>query len=69
MHVDVHFPTDRPPLPCLLEVMDHIEQINREQSDTIEQQLALLDQKRASILANDEDEDPDIMMGDWQTWK
>ncbi len=69
MHVDVRFPTDRPPLPCLLQIMDLIEADNRNESKPIEEILKELDEKRASILAADEDENPDIIMGDWQTWK
>lgn len=69
MHVDVHFPADRPPLPCFLQVMDLIETSNRTGSAPIERILSQLDEKRASLLAADEDENPDIIMGDWQTWK
>ena len=69
MRVDVHFPIDRPPLPSLLEVMDLAETVNRQKSAPIEQLLAVLDAKRASLLSQDEEEDPDIIMGDWQTWK
>lgn len=69
MRVDVHFPIDRPPLPSLMQVMDLLENDNRNNSSTIEEILAQIDEQRASALAQDEDEDPDIMMGDWQTWK
>ena len=69
MHVDVRFPTDRPPLPCFLEIMDLLEDANRRKSRPIGEILHELDEKRASLLAADEDENPDIIMGDWQTWK
>lgn len=69
MHVDVHFPTNKPPLPCFLQVLDLLEKDNQESPLSIEQMIQTLDEKRASLLARDEDEDPDIMMGDWQTWK
>lgn len=69
MHVDIHFPSSRPPLPCFLRILDLLEQYNQESTISIEQMLQALDEKRASLLAQDEDEDPDIMMGDWQTWK
>lgn len=69
MHVDVHFPTNQPPLPCVLRVLDLLEADNRSQSLPIEQLLQALDERRASLLAQDEEEDPDVMMGDWQTWK
>lgn len=69
MRVDVHFPSNRPPLPCLLEVLDLMEDYNMSQSESIEKILNDLDNKRASALAQDEEEDPDIIMGDWQTWK
>ena len=69
MHIDVHFPSNQPPLPCFLRILDLLEKHNQESSFTIEQMLQALDDKRASLLAQDEDEDPDIMMGDWQTWK
>lgn len=69
MHVDVHFPSSEPPLPCFIKVMDLLERENKSSSTGIEQMLMELDEKRASLLAQDEDEDPDIIMGDWQTWK
>lgn len=69
MRVDVHFPLDRPPLPSFLQVMDLLENDNRNNSSTIEEILTRIDEQRASALAQDEDEDPDIIMGDWQTWK
>ena len=69
MHVDVRFPTERPPLPCLLQIMDIMEDDNSKESKPIEEILQKLDEKRASLLASDEDENPEIIMGDWQTWK
>lgn len=69
MHVDVHFPIQQPPLPCVLRVMDLLEQQNSASDTPLEVTLAELDQKRALQSQADTDEDPDIMMGDWQTWK
>lgn len=69
MHVDVHFPTTELPLPSLLKVMDLMEAANRSSELSIEQMIEMLDQKRMLLNAQNEDEDPDIMMGDWQTWK
>jgi len=69
MHVDVHFPINQPPLPCLLKVLDLLEKDNRESGQSIEQMLAKWDEKRATLQAQDEEDDPDIIMGDWQTWK
>jgi len=69
MHVDVRFPTERPPLPCLLQIMDIMEDDNSKESKPIEEILRKLDEKRASLLASDEDANPEIIMGDWQTWK
>lgn len=69
MHVDVHFPTNQPPLPSLMKVMDLLEARNKEFSATIEPILNEIDNKRALAQQQDEDEDPDIIMGDWQTWK
>ena len=69
MHVDVHFPSQQPPLPCLVRIMDLLETDNALYPTPLEQILHDLDEHRASLLAQDEDEDPDIIMGDWQTWK
>lgn len=69
MHVDVRFPSDRPPLPCALRVIDLLEEINGQQSPPIGLLLEELEQRREADQASDEDQDPDIIMGDWQTWK
>ena len=69
MHVDVRFPTNRPPLPCFIEIMDLIEEDNRKESKPLEEILHELDEKKSKSLAADEDDNPDIIMGDWQTWK
>lgn len=69
MHVDVRFPVDRPPLPCVMQVLDTIEGDNERLSPPIATLLDQLDMRRAASLASDDDDDPDIIMGDWQTWK
>lgn len=68
MHVDVIFPHNKPPQQCVNRVLDMLEAGNRDYLP-IEQVLAEMDQKRADALAGDENDNPDIMMGDWQTWK
>lgn len=68
MHVDIHFPSDQKPLPCLLEILDWLETINQRETPDLSQALKTIETKRVSLLTNEE-EDPDIIMGDWQTWK
>lgn len=69
MHIDVRFPATQPPLPCVLRVLDLLEQHNQQDHTPLSQHLADLDQRRAQLMQQDADQDPDIMMGDWQTWK
>lgn len=69
MHVDVRFPVDRPPLPCALRVLDLVDAQNKKGTSSLEEVLVQIDQQRALNQSQSEDEDPDIMMGDWQTWK
>lgn len=69
MHVDVRFPVDRPPLPCALQVLDLVDAQNKKGTPSLEEVLIQIDQQRALNQSQSEDEDPDIMMGDWQTWK
>ena len=69
MHVDVHFPADRPPLPCFLQVADALETANRQHDVPLATLLQDLDMRRARLSATDDDDNPDIIMGDWQTWK
>lgn len=69
MHVDVRFPIDRPPLPCALQVLDLVDAQNKKGTSSLEEVLVELDRQRALNLSLQDDEDPDIMMGDWQTWK
>lgn len=69
MHVDVKFPVNRPPLACALQVLDLLDQENQKGTPSLEQVLKEIDQQKTADLSNDEDDDPEIMMGDWQTWK
>lgn len=68
MHVDVKFPIDQPPVACALHVLDVLEKANADYGVPLAEILADLEIEKAN-LATDEEEDPDIMMGDWQTWK
>lgn len=68
MHVDVKFPVQQPPLPCALHVLDVIDQANQRLTPSLPAALMALEQQRQAISQQD-DEDPDIIMGDWQTWK
>lgn len=69
MHVDVRFPIHQPPLPCALKVLDLLENINKTSSPPMEQLLAQMAAQRNAQQLLDEEDDPDIIMGDWQTWK
>lgn len=69
MHVDVKFPIDQPPLTCALHVLDIIDQANAEDSEPMSMIINRLDKEKANHLTSDDDEESDIMMGDWQTWK
>lgn len=70
MHVDVKFPAQMPPLECALKALDTMDQANRVMSgNDLKQLWATVEQQKNANQANDEEEDPDIIMGDWQTWK
>lgn len=69
MHVDVKFPIDQPPLTCALHVLDIIDQANAEDSEPMCMIINRLDKEKANHQTSDDDEESDIMMGDWQTWK
>lgn len=70
MHVDVRFPSHLPPLPCALRVMDVVDEANRMNADGhLAEIIEEMEKKKASIATESDEEDPDIMMGDWQTWK
>lgn len=68
MHVDVKFPIDQPPVACALHVLDHIEKANESAGEQLPNIISKLENEKAN-LSNEEDENPDIIMGDWQTWK
>lgn len=61
MRVDVRFPIHQPAFPCFCQILDHLEQF---ESRTSCDYHAL---ERSS--QTDDDETPDILFGDWQTWK
>lgn len=69
MHVDVHFPAQQPPLPCVLRVLDLLEAHNDTSATSLKAALAELDLRRLAQSQADDDDNPDIIMGDWQTWK
>lgn len=68
MHVDVKFPVNQPPVACALRVMDLLDKANQENEEPLSEVIARIEEEKKN-LASDEDDDPDIMMGDWQTWK
>lgn len=61
MRVDAHFPTTSKPFDAFCMVMDHLEQYETRQPIDFH---AL---ERESMT--DEEETPEMMTGDWQTWK
>lgn len=69
MHVDVKFPSHLPPLPCAMRVLDVVDKANQRGTEQLEHTLAEIEEKKNASLAMDDEEDPDIIMGDWQTWK
>lgn len=69
MHVDVKFPTHKQPIECALHVLDTLESANAQLSAPLEETLAAIELKHSLQQLSDEDDNPDIMMGDWQTWK
>lgn len=68
MHVDVKFPITEPPIPCALRVLDLIDQANSQSPEPLSEILTRLETEHANH-PTDQDDDPDIIMGDWQTWK
>lgn len=69
MHVDVKFPTHKQPIECALHVLDTLESANAQLSAPLEETLAAIELKHSLQQLSDEDDNPDIIMGDWQTWK
>lgn len=69
MHVDIHFPTQKPPLPCALRLLDLLDEANKRLSPSLEEAIAEIASKNSRQTIDDEEIDPDIIMGDWQTWK
>ncbi len=61
MRVDVKFPLHQPPFPCFCQILDHLEQYETRSACD----LHALERS----LHTDDDETPDILYGDWQTWK
>lgn len=61
MRVDIKFPLKRPPFPSFCQILDHLEQFETRTP------LNLHALERNS--QTDDDESPDILFGDWQTWK
>lgn len=68
MHVDVKFPIEQPPVPCALHILDVLEKANAEGEPLAGILIRLAEEKQKNQSSHD-DEDPDIIMGDWQTWK
>jgi len=61
MRVDVKFPIKQPPFACFCQVMDLLNQLDTSQT---------CDFHRLEQSAQTDEEDaPDILFGDWQTWK
>lgn len=69
MHVDVKFPAHQPPLPSALRVLDLIDQANRLQTPSLSDALITAQKRKDAQTTSDEEDDSDIIMGDWQTWK
>lgn len=61
MRVDIKFPIHRPPFPCFCQVLDLLERYETQEECDYH---AL---ERSS--QTDDEETPDILFGDWQTWK
>ena len=68
MHVDVKFPPHQSPQLAALRVLDLIDSVNRTGTPSLDDVLRNLDLLRAASI-NSDDDNPDIIMGDWQTWK
>lgn len=69
MHVDVKFPINQPPVACALHVLDVIENANESFGKPLNEILEEIEEENAKSQSSDEEDDPDIIMGDWQTWK
>lgn len=69
MHVDVKFPIHQPPLPCAMRVLDVLDAANQNWTKETGIPLEEIIRNRNANLTKDDEEDPDIIMGDWQTWK
>jgi len=61
MRVDVKFPISQPPFPCFCQILDHLEQF--------ESHLTINYHELERSSQTDEEDAPDILFGDWQTWK
>lgn len=69
MHVDVKFPTNQPPISCALHVLDTLEAANAAYPVPLAETLAAIEMQHKAQQEADDDDNPDIIMGDWQTWK
>ncbi len=69
MHVDVKFPTHQPSLPCALRVLDLIDRANQLHTPSLSDTLIASQKRKDAQATSNEEDDPDIIMGDWQTWK
>ena len=69
MHVDVKFPTHQPSLPCALRVLDLIDRANQFHTPSLSDTLIASQKRKDAQATSNEEDDPDIIMGDWQTWK
>lgn len=69
MHVDIHFPSDKAPLPCFVRFMDLMDAINRERTDSLEQNIKEAEMRQQESVDDSDPFEDDVMMGDWQTWK
>lgn len=67
MQIDLQMPRHQPPLASILHVLDVLEEANERLSPPLHE---LFEAQNARLQAQHDDEDnPDIIMGDWQTWK
>ncbi len=69
MHVDIKFPIDQPPVTCALHILDVIEKANESYNIPLAEILETIAEEKNKSQSSDDDEDSDIIMGDWQTWK
>ncbi len=61
MRVDVRFPIRQPAYPSFCQILDHLE--------TAETRIACNYHQLEQLSQSDDDDAPDILFGDWQTWK